>query len=308
MISRFEQWEFKYAPKTFDELIINEELKPKLREVIDTLPSVMLYGTHGVGKGSFANILLDETNLKTTGSMWINGSDDTGIDVFRDKIKPFATSMGFTDMKVVVLNEGDSLTAGPQGSQKMLRQLMEDVQASCRFILLCNYDNLIIPELKSRFRVIKVDNPPIKQIANFCLKILKKENVKFKKEAFFSIIKKCYPDIRSTINVLQLNTVKGELKTDYTTQSEETFESILTSVLYDGQDCIPKVRGILRNNYIPYDELYGYFYNNVEKFEEPALAIMSIGKHLHWNSTIAIKEVCFMRMVVQMLNTGVVKV
>lgn len=298
-----ELWEFKYAPTTLGEMIVNKDIRPKLEKAIYELPNIMLYGTHGIGKGTFTNILLKATELDKNGSMWINASDETGVDTMREKIRPFATSLGFTPLKVVVLNEGDSLSAGPQGAQKMMRQLMEDVQKNCRFILLCNYEHLIIPELKSRFRVIKLDNPPAPEIFKLAVKILKAEKVKFKKEIVVSIIKKCYPDIRKTIGVLQENTINGVLTGDLISQSEGIFRDILDKI--KGQD-VEGVRKTLRSNYIPYSELYKYLYDNVEEFKQPGMAILSIGEHLYRNTTIAIKEVNFMRMMIEMLNVGMV--
>ena len=106
----------------------------------------MLYGKPGIGKGTFTHILLEQTKLP---KLWINASDETGIDTIRDKVRGFATAMAsHGDMKIVVLNEGDSLSTVQKGAQKMLRQLIEDVQKITRFILLCNYDRYIIEELR----------------------------------------------------------------------------------------------------------------------------------------------------------------
>lgn len=296
-------WEFKYAPQTLDQMIVNKDIRPKLEKAIKELPNIMLYGTHGIGKGTFTNILLNTTGLKKTGSMWINASDETGVDTMREKIRPFATSLGMTPLKVVVLNEGDSLSAGPQGAQKMMRQLMEDVQKTCRFVLLCNYEHLIIPELKSRFRVIKIDNPPAPEIFKLCVNVLEAEKVKYKKETVVSIIKKCYPDIRKTIGVLQENTIKGILTGDLISQSEGLFREILNMMK---QHDVEGVRKALRSNYIPYDELYKYIYENIEEFKQPGIAILSIGEHLYRNATISIKEVNFMHMLIEMMNMGTV--
>lgn len=152
-------WTFMYEPKTFAEMILNEEIKPKLQKAITELPNMLLYGTPGIGKGTFVHILLKESGCE---HMWMNGSDNTGIDFIRDKVKPFAEAgRGFSDKpKILVLNEADSLSSGQQGAQKMLRQLMEDTHKITRFIFLANYEQYFIPELKSRCQVIMVDNPP----------------------------------------------------------------------------------------------------------------------------------------------------
>lgn len=294
-------WVYKYQPEIFEDIILNEDIRPKLRKAIDEMPNLLLYGSSGVGKGCFANIMLKKQNID---NMWINASDESGIDVFRNKIRPFATAMCLKDMKVVVLNECDSMTSGPQGSQKLLRQLMEDTYKLCRFILLCNYDGYIIPEIKSRCQTIKVDNPPAKEIGKLCLKILREEKVKFDPKTMTEIIKKCYPDIRKTINVLQENTVDGKLIGSSLSASEDVFRKILNLMLKKDMD---GVREELKSNYIPYPELYQFLYENAGEFGQPGGAILLIGKALRWDTTVAIKEINFMEMFVDMLYEKVIK-
>lgn len=289
-------WVYKYQPKTFNDIILNEDIKGKLGKAMEEIPNILLYGTPGIGKGCFANLLKDKNNIDY---MWVNASDESGIDVFRNKIRPFATAMCMKDMKIVVLNECDSLTSGPQGAQKLLRQLMEDTYKICRFILLCNYENYIIPEIKSRCQVIKIDNPPKKEIGKLCLKILRAENVDFDPKVMLEIIQKCYPDVRKTINVLQENVVNGKLIGSRIFSSEILFEKILDLML---KKDIEKVREELKSNYIPYPELYEYLYENAGRFKQPGVAIIEIGEFLYRDTTIPIKEVNFMTMVVSMIE------
>ena len=291
---------YKYNPETFDNIIFNEDIKPKLAKALDEMPNLLLYGSAGVGKGCFANIMIKKDNID---HMWINSSDESGIDVFRNKIRPFASAMCLKDLKVVVLNECDSMTSGPQGSQKLLRQLMEDTYKLCRFVLLCKYEGYINPEIKSRCQVIKVDNPPIKEIAKFCLDILRKEKVKFDGKVVLEIVKKCYPDIRKTINVLQENVIDGKLIGASISASEDLFKKILNLLFENDFD---NVRKELKSNYIPYPELYQYLYDNAEEFKQPAGAILLIGEALRWDTTVAIKEVNFMAMMVDMILKKVI--
>lgn len=288
-------WVFKHQPVRFQDIVLNEDVKPKLLKAMDELPNMLIYGTPGIGKGCFADLIKKKDNVDY---MWINASDENGIEVFRNKIRPFATAMCMKDMKVVVLNECDSLTAGPQGSQKLLRQLMEDTYKICRFILICNYEGFIIPEIKSRCQVIKFEKPPKKEIGKLCLKILRKENVQFDGSNMNDIILKCYPDIRRTINVLQENTIDGKLIGSKLDSSEDTFKLILNKMI---EQDVEAVREELRSNYIPYPELYAYLYENAGEFKEPGGAILNIGKFLYQDTTIANKEINFMTMVVNMI-------
>jgi DNA polymerase III delta prime subunit len=293
-------WTHKYGPKKFDDIILNTDIKTKLKKAFNELPNLLLYGTPGIGKGCFANLLIKKENID---SMWINASDETGIDVFRNKINPFANAMCLKELKIVVLNECDSMTSGMQGSQKILRQMMEDTYKLCRFILICNYDSYIIPEIKSRCQIIKFDNPPKKEIGKLCLKILKSEKIKFNTKDVIEIVKKCYPDIRRTINVLQENTIKGKLTGSRINASEEIFDKIFNMIL---KKDIENVRTELKSNYIPYPDFYEYMYNRAGDFKEPGGAILNIAEHLHRDTTSVIKEINFMHLIVKMIYEEII--
>ena len=293
-------WSFKHEPLTFDGVILSKDIKPKLKKIIKELPNILLYGTPGIGKGTYTKILLKESGCDY---LWINASDETGIDTIRDKVRSFATSMGITPLKIVVLNEADSLSSGQQGAQKILRQLMEDVHKITRFIFLANYEQYIIPEIKSRCQVIKIDNPPAKEIFHFCTRILDQERVKYDNKTVLSIVKKCYPDIRKTIQALQENSMDGKLVGDAIHASESVWNDILDSII---RKDIDMVRKLLRSNYIDYPALYEFLYTNAGTFKEPGGAILTIGDHLVNDTNIAIKEINFMHMVVQMIWNKVV--
>lgn len=296
-------WVYKYTPQTFQNIVLNEEIKPKLEKALNEIPNMLIHGTPGIGKGCFANLFKTMDNIDY---MWVNASDENGIEVFRNKIRPFATAMCMKDMKVVVLNECDSLTSGPQGSQKLLRQLMEDTYKICRFILLCNYEGFIIPEIKSRCQVIKFEKPPMRDIGKLCLTILRKENVKFDGKDMLDIVSKCYPDIRKTINVLQENTIDGKLTGSKVDSSEEIFEKIMKLTI---EQDIEAIREELRSNYIPYPELYTHFYNNAGEFKQPGAAILLIGEYLYKDIAMGndmLKEINFMTMVVDFIYGKIV--
>lgn len=292
------EWTFKYEPQNFDDMILDSKLRPILKKKMDNLDgSMILYGSAGVGKGTFTNILIKHTGYD---HLWINASDETGIDTIRMKVKEFATAMSITPLKIVVLNEADSLSTGKQGAQKILKQLMEDVHAICKFIYLTNDFSGISDELKSRCLCIKIDNPPAKEIFLMACKILKNEKIKFEKKTVLSIVKKCYPDIRSVVLTLQNNTVDGKLLADFITASEPVYKEIMKSML---EKDVEQVRKLLRSNYINYTDLYKYLYDNAGEFSSPGGAILLIGDHLRDDPMSAIKEINFMHMVFEMIHT-----
>lgn len=285
-------WTFVHEPKSLDEMVLSPDLREKLGKMLSEVPNMLLIGPPGVGKGTFVHILLENTQYDY---IWINASDETGIDVMREKVRSFSTALGTSETKIVVLNECDSLTAGPQGAQKMLRQLMEDVQKITRFILLANYKKFIIPELMSRCQTVEMGNPPAKEIFKFVSDILSSENVKVSdKSIVVDIIKKMYPDIRQIVNTLQLNTVDGKL-TSFDRSPTDQYKEILKS-MKDGD--LEEIRRTLRSSPISYNELYQYLFDNVGEFSSPGDMIVQIGEYLYKHNIVSIKEINFMAMVV----------
>lgn len=290
-------WTFQYEPKTFEEMILSEDMRSVLGKVIKERPNIMLVGNAGVGKGTFTNIFLKETQLD---SIKINCSDETSVDAMRTKVKSFATALGVTPLKIVILNEADYLS---QNAQAMLRDLMESVQGITRFIIQCNYGNKVIPELQSRCQVIELNGPPMKDIGMHILKILKAEKVTVKnKSAISEIIKKFYPDIRKIINTIQMNTIDGVLDTVKVEECNEVY-SIIFKCMKKGD--LDEIRKTLRSNAINYVELYSYLFENAGEFKSPGDAILAIGEHLYRDSIIAIKEINFLSMVVDMMKRGI---
>ena len=299
MINNNVLWTFKYEPKKFEDIILNDNIKKKLYKCLKETPNILLFGSAGVGKGTFTNIFLKETGYDF---MWLNASDETGIDIIRNKVKPFATGMS-GDIKIVVMNEADSLTSGPQGAQKMLKELMEKVQDITRFVFMCNYEPYIMDEIKSRCVTIQIDNPPIKEIAKKCFDILNSEGIKYKGGNVISIVKKCYPDIRKTIQCIQENCIDGTLETDYISAYEKTYEKIFEAMKAEDYN---EIRVLLRSNFIDYVQLFNYLYERAGDFGSPGDAIIEIGDHLVNDNVIAIKEINFMHMVFNMTRRKVI--
>lgn len=208
-------WVEKYRPKTIDSCILSKDQKRYFKSIVSQgeIQNMLLCGTAGTGKTTIARALCDE--LKTD-YIIINGSEESGIDVLRTKIKQFASTVSFTgNVKVVILDEADYLN--PNSTQPALRGFIEEFADNCRFIFTCNYKNRIISPLHSRCAVIdfKLNNAEKPKIASQFFKrvceILKTENIPFDEKVVVKLIQKHFPDFRRTLNELQRYSSAGKI-------------------------------------------------------------------------------------------------
>lgn len=206
-------WVEKYRPQTIDECILPDSMKKTFHEFINSgeLPNFLFCGGAGVGKTTVAKALCNEIGAEY---LFINGSEESGIDVLRNKIKNFASSVSLTDSKkVVILDEADYLNAN--STQPALRGFIEEFSNNCRFIFTCNFKNRIIEPLHSRCAVVefKIDNSEKPKIASDFFKrvknILQVEGVESDMKVVAELITKYFPDYRRILNELQRYSVSG---------------------------------------------------------------------------------------------------
>lgn len=208
-------WVERYRPSTVDECILPESMKKTFREFINSgeLPNFLFCGGAGVGKTTVAKALCNEIGAEY---LFINGSEESGIDVLRSKIKSFASSVSLTDAKkVVILDEADYLN--PNSTQPALRGFIEEFSNNCRFIFTCNFKNRIIEPLHSRCAVVefKIDNSEKQKIAagfyRRVIGILSQEGVQSDSKVVAELITKYFPDYRRILNELQRYSVSGTI-------------------------------------------------------------------------------------------------
>lgn len=206
-------WVEKWRPRTISECILPVELKNTFQEFVnqDNIPNMLLSGTAGTGKTTIARALCEELGCDY---IVINGSEESGIDVLRTKIKDFASTVSLAGkIKVVILDEADYLN--PNSTQPALRGFIEEFSKNCRFIFTCNYKNRIIPPLHSRttvidFKLNKEDRPVV--AAKFFKRlqeILTAENVTFDNKVVAELLNKHFPDYRRVLNELQRYSSSG---------------------------------------------------------------------------------------------------
>ena len=208
-------WVEEYRPKTIDDCILPQSLKTLFQSFIDKgeISNMLFSGTPGVGKTTVAKALCEQMNCDW---IMINGSEEGGIDVLRNKIKNFASTVSLSGgKKVVILDEADYLN--PQSTQPALRGFVEEFHKNCRFILTCNFKNRIIEPLHSRFsniefRINRKDRPKLaSQLMDRAIYILKEQNIEYEDKALVGLITKHFPDFRKLINELQRYSVSGAI-------------------------------------------------------------------------------------------------
>ena len=226
-------WVEKYRPQTISDCILPDGLKQTFQEYVDAgeISNMLLCGTAGTGKTTVARALCNELGCDY---IVINGSDESGIDVLRTKIRDFASTVSFeSKAKVVILDEADYLN--PQSTQPALRNFMEEYSKNCGFILTCNFKNRIIEPLQSRCSVVDFLFP--KKLAPSLAgsffervkSILEQEQVKYDEKVLAEIIQRHFPDWRRVLNELQRYSVSGIIDIGIlSNSSQNAFKSLIS--------------------------------------------------------------------------------
>jgi len=226
-------WVEQYRPKTIDDCILPDSLKSLFLAFIKKgeLSNLLFSGTAGIGKTTVAKALCEQMNCDW---IMINGSEEGGIDVLRNKIKNFASTVSLSGgKKVVILDEADYLN--PQSTQPALRGFIEEFHKNCRFILTCNFKNRIIEPLHSRFSNIEFkvnpkDKPKLaSRLFERAVYILKEQNVSYEDKVLVELITKHFPDFRKLINELQRYSVSGSIDAGILVNvSDENLKTLVT--------------------------------------------------------------------------------
>jgi len=297
-------WVEKYRPSKLDDYVGNEHLKSKVSGYIqnEDIPHLLFFGKAGTGKTTLAKLIVSSIECDF---MMINASDENNVETVRNKVKNFASSMGFKKYKIIILDEFDYMT--PQ-AQAILRNLMETFSRHCRFILTCNYIEKIIEPIQSRCQTFQITPPTKKDVAIQMSKILKSESVEFDPKDLVPIIDSSYPDIRKIINTCQLNSLKGKLQVDVQNLLDNDYKLKVLEVLKSNDDKRNKYmkirQTVLDSKATDFSDLYTLLYEKVDDYagENTANVILVLGDGVAKSAVAIDKEIIAAATLIQILN------
>ena len=252
----------KYRPTNLDNYVGNESIKKSISNYIgqNDIQNLIFYGPAGTGKTTLAKLIVKNLDCDY---IYINASDERGIETIRDKVSGFASTMSFKPLKVVILDEADFLTIQAQAS---LRNVIETFSRTTRFILTCNFIERIIDPLQSRCQTLKIVPPNKLDILKHLVKVIKRESISTVEEDLRTIVDNNYPDVRKMLNTIQVSTTDNKLNLDTTALVSSNYMTQVVKEL-SGKKSWKQIRQIIANaNVQDFEELYRYLYDNASEF------------------------------------------
>jgi DNA polymerase III delta prime subunit len=301
-------WVEKYRPSKISECILTDDLKKTFQTFVDEgkIPNLLLTGGPGVGKTTVAKAMLEELGATY---MMINGSEESGIDVLRNKIKNFASTVSMDgNRKFVILDEADYLN--PQSTQPALRGFIEEFHKNCGFILTCNFKNRIIDPLHSRCSVIEFRIPATEKpkLAGEFFKrvqtILGEEGVQYQPKAVASIVEKYFPDWRRVLNELQRYSVSGMIDSGILVNISETNMKDLTTFLKEKD--FKSIRKWVANNLDNdparmYRKVYDALYEDIQPQTVPHL-VLATADYSYKSAFVADQEINMLAFMIEIMT------
>ena len=287
----------KYRPRYLEQIIFQDEgLKAKFKSFIDSgeIPNLLFSGVQGSGKTTLSRVLLEELNIDSADVLTVNASDENSVEDMRSKIKGFAYSMPMGKFKIVQLEEFDYLS---HNAQSVLRSIIEDTSDVTRFIATCNYDNKIMPAIKSRFQQFHFKAPDQDAVIIRMAEILAEEGIEFEIDLLDQFVRATYPDIRKTINTLQQYSMGGKLLPMSGSGDSSDWKFKLLDVL--GTSDFRTARKIVCDNASreEYEDVFRFLYENIGKVskfksvEKQEEGIVVIADYLYKHSIVADPEI-----------------
>jgi len=297
-------WVEKYRPNKLDNYIGNDHLKSKVSVYLESgdVPHLLLFGKAGTGKTTLAKLIVNNIDCDY---LYINASDENSVDVVREKVKNFASTLGFKDMKVIILDECDYITPNAQAA---LRNLMETFSKNCRFILTCNYVERIIDPIQSRCQSFQIIPPDRKQVAQHLANILNNENIEYDVKDIATIVNSGYPDIRRVINGSQRQVVNGKLTIDENTITQNDYKTKVLDILktQDKKSSFQNIRQLLADSKVTdFSDLFRLLFDTIDDWGTGHIAecILILSKYQQSDAVVVDKEINIMAMFVEIIGT-----
>ena len=290
----------RYRPSKLENYVGNENIKKSIAKYLDQndIQNLIFYGPAGTGKTTLAKIIV--ANLDCD-HLYINASDERGIETIRDKVQGFASVASFKPLKVVILDEADFLTIQAQAS---LRNIIETFSRTTRFIMTCNFVERIIDPLQSRCHVLKIVPPTKKDVARHLAWVLDQEKIRYEMQDLVPLINQYYPDLRKCINTIQLSTIDNDLKLDQSILVSSNYIDKVINELSNKAN-FKTIRQIIADaNVDDFDELFKSLYTKASEYlpcKEGTASIL-INEHQYKANFRIDKEINIMSLIQNLIN------
>ena len=290
----------KFRPTTLNKYVGNENIKKSISKYLDQndIQNLIFYGPAGTGKTTLAKLCVQNLDCD---HLYINASDERGIETIRDKVQGFASVASFKPLKVVILDEADFLTIQAQAS---LRNIIETFSRTTRFIMTCNFVERIIDPLQSRCQVLKIVPPTKKDVAKHLHWICNEESISHDINDLVPLVNQYYPDLRKCINTIQLSTLDNKLQLD---QSVLISSNYIDKIIVElkGKADFKTIRQIIADaNVDDFDELFRALYEKSSEYlpgKEGTTAIL-INEHQYKANFRIDKEINTMSLIQNLIN------
>ena len=295
----------KYRPSKLENYVGNENIKKSISKYLEQndILNLIFYGPAGTGKTTLAKLCVQNLDCD---HLYINASDERGIETIRDKVQSFASVASFKPLKVVILDEADFLTIQAQAS---LRNIIETFSRTTRFIMTCNFVERIIDPLQSRCQVLKIVPPTKKDVAKHLHWICNEESITHELNDLVPLVNQYYPDLRKCINTIQLSTVDGGandlyLNLDHSVLVSSNYIDKVINALTN-KSKFNDVRQIIADaNVDDFDELFKALYERASEYlpgKEGTAAIL-INEHQYKANFRIDKEINTMSLIQNLIN------
>ena len=297
-------WVEKFRPGTLDGYVGNEHIIEKVKIYLKSgdVPHLLFYGNAGTGKTTLAKIIANNVDADV---MYVNASDENNIETVRTKIKNFASTVGFRQWKIVILDEADYMT--PNG-QAALRNLMETFSKTTRFILTCNYVEKIIDPIQSRCQTFAITPPSKKEVAKRIVDILNEQQVDYKMEVVATIINAGYPDIRRVLNSCQRQVIDNNLIIDKASLVQANYMTKVLDILKSDQsvkDSFANIRQVIADSKVQdFTALYKFLFDEIDNYAKGHIGpvILILAEAQYQDAFAVDKELHVMSMIVKLVS------